>query len=126
VALFNFPCTEPLNLRIAIIKGSELARRSDGHFLDRSTYVAGTRSIYVHQDQRSAIYDLFERYQSMLKLNNDKDEADRSAFLLIKAYLIVDEVGGRTMTLLSAMQCGCTTRTRVDFLLVSISSPGVS
>jgi hypothetical protein len=64
-----------------VIKGSEQAIKSDSGYMDRVVYVDGTTSTtsgaFSTEADRHAVYDLFERYRSLLLNNQEHDVADR-------------------------------------------------
>ncbi|KAJ7222598.1 hypothetical protein GGX14DRAFT_664393, partial [Mycena pura] len=68
---------------MGVIKGSEVALNSKSHYLDRTTYLnIGQRRQTTFADQRSRIYDLFEKYLAQKGLQGDADPADRTLAIL--------------------------------------------
>jgi hypothetical protein len=63
---------------LGIIKGSEVALRSEHGYMDREAYVTevsrGARALFNTDSQRHHIYDLFECYR---KWQHGRDAADR-------------------------------------------------
>ncbi|KAJ7434686.1 P-loop containing nucleoside triphosphate hydrolase protein [Mycena galericulata] len=68
---------------LGVIMGSEQALASGSSRLDRDVYLnLGKRGQSTFADQRDRIYDLFEKYTSQKRRQNDYDAADRTHAIL--------------------------------------------
>ena len=64
-----------LNRKVGVIKGSEMALKSPGGFLDEQSYIdLSARAYPIFADQRKMLYNVFDLY---CKLKRGHDMADR-------------------------------------------------
>ena len=72
-----------LNRKVGVIKGSEMALKSPGGFLDEQSYTKlSARAYPIFADQRKMLYKIFNLY---CKLKEGHDMADR----FVSVYLEV-------------------------------------
>ncbi|KAH8834741.1 hypothetical protein DL96DRAFT_1592 [Flagelloscypha sp. PMI_526] len=104
---------------MGVLKGSEEACRSEGHYLQRSAYEKiSHRAQWTFSTQRGVVYTLFEQYLKQKNDNGDFDAADRTHYILKMLedgslvgqnidYLYVDEVQDNLMVDALLMRCLC-------------------
>ena len=86
MGLFRATTTRPaLNRKVVgVIKGSEMALKSPGGFLDEQSYTKlSARAYPIFADQRKMLYKIFNLY---CKLKEGHDMADR----FVSVYLDID------------------------------------
>ena len=106
--------TRALNRMVGVIKGSEMALKCPGGFLDEQSYTdLSARAYPIFADQRKILYNAFDSY---CKLKRGHDMADR--FVSISLEVLVGLIPvGRTYAILKALLSGVLLRgQRVDYM----------